>query len=138
MRLTPFVVGISLRAMGACTDEKIVSQTLPPFNPPPDSVSGFLGYFTVADKQTTCGNCHVGVQAEWAATNHASAWANLQASGHASSSCSNCHTVSQLGNSVGHPAGYATVPDSAYHDVQCESCHGPGFTHVQNPDIEAN
>jgi predicted CXXCH cytochrome family protein len=46
--------------------------------------------------------------------------------------------VSQLGNFVGHPAGYSTVPDSSYHDVQCESCHGPGFTHVQNPDLEAN
>jgi len=138
MRLTPFVVGISLLAIGACTDEKIVYQTLPPFNPPPDSVSGFLGYFTVADKQTTCGNCHVGVQGEWAATKHARAWSDLQGSGHATGSCNNCHTVSQLGNFAAAPAGYAKVADSAYHDVQCESCHGPGYTHVQNPDIEAN
>ncbi|MBI1967752.1 MAG: hypothetical protein HYS40_07165, partial [Gemmatimonadetes bacterium] len=25
----------------------------------------------------------------------------------------------------------------AYHDVQCESCHGPGFTHASEPDIGA-
>jgi predicted CXXCH cytochrome family protein len=131
------VVGIAV-IIGACTNEKIVYQTVPPFNPPPDSVNGFLGYFTVSDKQTTCGNCHVGVQGEWANTKHAHAWSDLQASGHATGSCSGCHTVSQLGNFVGHPAGYSTVPDSAYHDVQCESCHGPGFVHVQNPDLDAN
>lgn len=49
-----------------------------------------------------------------------------------------CHTVSHLGNFVGHAAGYETVPDSAYHDVQCESCHGPGFTHAENPDLIGN
>jgi len=139
MRLTLFAAGIALViAAGACTNEKIVYQTVPPFNPPKDSVNGFLGYFTVSTKQTTCGNCHVGVQGEWINTRHANAWADLQASGHATGSCNSCHTVSQLGNFVGHPAGYSTIPDSTYHDVQCESCHGPGFTHVQNPDLEAN
>ncbi len=39
---------------------------------------------------------------------------------------------------VGKPAGYTVVPDSAYHDVQCESCHGPGLTHAENPDITTN
>jgi len=129
---------VAVVALGACTSDKIVYRDRPPFNPPPDSVNGFLGYFTVNTKQTTCGNCHVGVQGEWKTTKHAQAWSDLQGSGHATGSCSNCHSVSQLGNAVGHAAGYAVVPDSAYHDVQCESCHGPGFTHVENPDIEAN
>lgn len=119
--------------LGACTNEKIVYKTREPFNPPPDSVNGFLGYFTVSTKQTTCGNCHVGVQTNWVATKHADAWVDLQASGHASSFCNGCHTVSQQGNNVGHPAGYSVKADTAYQDVQCESCHGPGFTHVQSP-----
>jgi len=139
MRSARWLIGIAFAALlGACTDEKIVYRDRPAFNPPPDSANGFLGYFTVSEKQTSCGNCHAGVQGDWVTTKHASAWADLQASGHASASCNKCHTVSELGNNIGHPAGYSTVPDSAYHDVQCESCHGPGFTHAENPDIEAN
>jgi predicted CXXCH cytochrome family protein len=139
MRLAHLVIGVlTVAALGACTDEKIVYRDRPNFNPPPDSLNGFLGYFTVSTKQTTCGNCHVGVQGQWKTTRHASAWADLQGSGHAAASCNKCHTVSELGNAIGRPAGYSTVPDSAYHDVQCESCHGPGFTHVENPDVAAN
>jgi predicted CXXCH cytochrome family protein len=40
--------------------------------------------------------------------------------------------VSDLGNAVDSAAGYNKVADSAYHDVQCESCHGPGLAHVQS------
>jgi predicted CXXCH cytochrome family protein len=126
-------VAIGVLALGACTNEKIVFKTREPFNPPPDSVNGFLGYFTVSTKQTTCGNCHVGVQTNWAATKHSQAWVDLQASGHASGSCNACHSVSERGNAVGHPAAYSIKPDSVYQDVQCESCHGGGYTHVQSP-----
>jgi predicted CXXCH cytochrome family protein len=121
-------------AFGACTTEKIQYVTRP-FVQGKDTTNGFLGYFTVSDKQTNCGNCHVGVQASWKGTKHARAWADLQGSGHAQASCNGCHSVSQLGNRVGHPAGYTLVADSAYHDVQCESCHGPGFTHASSPTL---
>ncbi len=124
---------VGLFVLAGCTNDKIVYRDRPPFNPPPDASSGFLGYFTVSSKQTTCGNCHVGVQASWENTKHAEAWADLQASGHAQSYCEPCHTVSSYGNLATGPAGYEQVADSAYHDVQCESCHGPGFTHVQAP-----
>ena len=127
-----WIVALGLAA-SACSHTDIVYRTRPPFNPPPDSTSGFLGYFTSSTQQTTCGNCHVGVQANWINTKHASAWADLQGSGHAAPYCSNCHSVSQNGNSYGKPGGYAVKADSAYHDVQCENCHGPGFAHVQNP-----
>lgn len=127
------VVVISALVLAGCTTEKIVYRDREPFNPPPDAALGFLGYFTVGTKQTTCGNCHVEKQADWAATKHAGAWADLQASGHAAASCEGCHSVSERGNGVGQPAGYSVVKDSTYHDVQCESCHGPGLTHVQNP-----
>ncbi len=66
-----------LAAASACTDT--VYKDRPPFNPPPDANSGFLGYFTAAERQTTCGNCHVGQQADWIQTLHATAWDTLQA-----------------------------------------------------------
>jgi predicted CXXCH cytochrome family protein len=110
--------------------EDIVYQQTPMFNPPKDSESGFLGYFDAAAGQTTCGNCHAGKQAEWAGTKHSHAWEDLQASGHATEACNSCHTTTEYGNWVTKAAGYNAVQDSAYHDVQCEACHGPGVDHI--------
>ena len=121
----------------ACTDETIVYRDRELFNPPPDSIAGFLGYYTVNTKQTTCGNCHTLHQRDWKTTNHSGAWSNLVASGHraADGSCDACHTVSSYGNMAAAPAGYKRVADSAYHDVQCESCHGAGIDHAETPDL---
>jgi Cytochrome c554 and c-prime len=122
--------------LGACTDT--VYRDRPPFNPPPDAASGFLGYYTAADNQTTCGNCHVGQQADWVQTKHASAWGDLQASGGAQPFCTGCHSVNSRGNQPFAKVGYDSVQSVAYHDVQCESCHGPGITHVENPSVKTN
>ncbi|HKB54047.1 MAG TPA: cytochrome c3 family protein [Ramlibacter sp.] len=111
--------------------EQLVYKDKAMFNPPPDSVSGFLGYATVSTQQTACGTCHSGKQTEWAGTKHSHAWADLQASGHASASCEPCHTTNEHGNSITVAAGFDAVPDSAYHDVQCEACHGPGADHIK-------
>jgi predicted CXXCH cytochrome family protein len=40
--------------------------------------------------------------------------------------------VSELGNALEVAAGWNAVPDSTYHNVQCESCHGPGLTHLES------
>lgn len=122
--------------LGACTD--IVYRDRPPFNPPPDAANGFLGYYSESEQQTTCGNCHVGQQGDWALTKHASAWADLQNSGSSQPFCEGCHSVNSRGNQPLADVGYDLVQSTAYHDVQCEACHGPGFNHVQNPTLVAN
>lgn len=123
-------------AASACTNTEYVEVERPPFNPAPDSVAGFLGLYTVSTNQTTCGNCHVSTQAEWVNTRHAGAYATLANTPGAQASCYGCHTVSEKGNTyaaAGIPGGWNAVPDSVYHNVQCESCHGPGLTHVTSP-----
>ncbi len=143
MRRTPVLTRLGSLALlltavawlGACTDT--VYRDRPPFNPPPDAASGFLGYFSADDGQTTCGNCHVDHQGDWAKHGHSDAYATLVNSGSAQSFCYSCHTVSENGNAVDVAAGWNVVQDKAYHDVQCESCHGPGETHVTTPDAAA-
>ena len=127
------VLVLGLLGAAGCTDTVFKDRTA--FNPPVDTKAGLLGYFTVSTKQTNCGNCHTEKQADWVQTKHASAYANLINSGHASASCYGCHTVNSNGNLAAAPAGWNANPDSVYYDVQCESCHGPGYTHVQAPSL---
>lgn len=125
---------LALFILPGCVDESIVFQERQLFEQPPDQTFNFLGYFDEAEKLTTCGNCHVGQQAGWENTAHAHAWETLQASPGAQALCEPCHSVNENGNALDEPAGYNLVQDDRYHDVQCESCHGSGFEHVQNPD----
>lgn len=127
------VVLMAAFAMG-CTTEKIIYRDREPFNPPADAASGFVGYYRASTKVTACGNCHVGVQRKWVQTAHAEAWKTLNDSQGKQDFCFACHTISANGNKVTGTAGYMAVKDTAYHDVQCESCHGPGFQHVTEPD----
>ena len=131
--LLPLVATVAALLL-ACSDTEEVPRE--PFNPPPDQTNKFLGYFTASDKLTACGNCHAEKQADWANTKHAQAWADLVASGHQTSDCNSCHSVSERGNAAAAPAGYTAVADTAYQDVQCESCHGSGFEHASSPTIE--
>ena len=125
-------------AVAGCSTSDIVYRDRQPFNAAIDSGNGLLGYYTASTKQTTCGNCHAGHQQDWSQTHHAKAFADLVASGHASAACYSCHTVSQNGNGLKGPAGWDFKNDSSYQDVQCESCHGPGATHVKLPDNQKN
>jgi len=123
------VAGVFALAAVGC-----VSEDATPAAPTRDA--SFVGYSSPDTKQTTCGNCHVDVQAEWAQTKHSSAWADLQASGNADASCNKCHTTNGLTNGVGDSTGFFTVSATAqrfYQDVQCESCHGPGAAHISAP-----
>ena len=126
-----------LLLVAGCGSTDIVYRDRAPFNPAPDVASGLLGYYTVSSKQTTCGNCHSGHQADWSKTHHAKAYATLVGNAGASKTCYACHTVSANGNGLTAPAGWDMTPDPGYQDVQCESCHGPGTEHVKLPDNKA-
>jgi len=127
---------VAVLLIGAgCTKTEIVYRDREPFNPAPDLASGLLGYYSASTKQTTCGNCHVGHQADWVNTKHAGAAATLAAITPAPpATCYGCHTVNERGNSLTGLAGWDAVQNDAYKDVQCESCHGPGTDHVKAPE----
>ncbi len=129
---------VALFLVTGCTTETIVFRDREPFNPPPDASSGFLGYFTASTKQTTCGNCHVGTQRDWKGTAHASAYQTLASNPNSQAFCYGCHTINARGNRATGTVGHDAVRDSAYFDVQCESCHGPGLSHVTEPDLRTN
>lgn len=132
-RLLPALLAIVLVSGAACVDERIVYRDRDLTGDIPAGHEGFIGLTNQTTNLTVCGNCHVSFQGEWEQTAHADAWETLQSSGSAQSFCENCHTVNQLGNVTEEPGGYATTGDERYHNVQCESCHGPGLAHVQNP-----
>lgn len=125
-------VFISAPLLSGC-DSDVVFRDRELFQQPVTAAQGFLGYSDETSGLTACGNCHVGVQGQWASTAHADAWAGLQASGSAQEFCEGCHTVSELGNAVTLAAGHSATRETRYRDVQCESCHGPGLDHVQLP-----
>jgi predicted CXXCH cytochrome family protein len=122
----------------SCVDEKIVERIVEVerelFQTPSEAAAGMLGYSDIETKLTVCGNCHVGPQSKWEETAHANAWEGLQSSGHAQEFCEGCHTVNELGNTLTDLAGYNATGEDRYHDVQCESCHGPGLEHVSSPE----
>lgn len=127
---------VATACLAAVSAVGCVSEKSTPAAPVRDAA--FLGYSVPDTKQTTCGNCHVDVQAEWAQTKHASAWADLQASGHAQPFCNKCHTTNgattePAADTLGFFAATTDAAKKLYQDVQCESCHGPGANHVSAP-----
>jgi len=125
------VVGVVL--LTGCLDERIVYQDRDLFEEPLAGAGNFVGYTDAARQLTVCGNCHVEKQKDWLGTPHAHAWEGLQTNPGAQPFCEGCHTVNERGNVVTAAAGYNVTGETRYHDVQCESCHGPGLTHVTNP-----
>ncbi|HEX6590027.1 MAG TPA: multiheme c-type cytochrome [Longimicrobiales bacterium] len=115
-------------------EEDVVFRDRVLFDDPPAAAGDFLGYSDVEARETVCGNCHVGQQAEWILTGHADAWETLENSGHAAAFCEDCHSITENGNAVEGSVGHNATGDERYYDVQCESCHGPGLPHVLNPD----
>ncbi len=142
------LLGLVVSALVGCVDKDAVFVDKPAFQEPSDTKNNFLGYVQPVDQgRPLCGNCHATFAAAWGTTAHAHAWEGLQSSDHAADYCEPCHTISENGNPVEGDAGYTLVRDPEacgpnsintaqgcrYVDVQCESCHGPGWDHVNSP-----
>lgn len=75
-----------------------------------------------------CESCHQKEHGLWAKSNHARAFATLQKTHEEKNpDCQRCHTTG-FKEATGFPAGGA-----ALQNVGCESCHGPGKRHVDDP-----
>ncbi len=118
-----------------CKTEEIILER-PRWDDPPAEASGFLGYLSSEPTDQglpVCGECHVSKRSAWALTAHAEAWDELQESGNAQEFCEGCHTTNARGSTSTVEGGWLTTGDPRYHNVQCESCHGPGETHAGDP-----
>lgn len=127
------LTGMVAIGAAACAERVVYrDQRIPE---PPPGAAGFLGYQAASTNKTVCGNCHVGHQSDWQRTAHAEAWTTLAAAPGKQAFCEGCHTVNQRGNAdADSTGGWIGARDVRYHDVQCESCHGPGLDHVENPE----
>jgi predicted CXXCH cytochrome family protein len=132
VRASLAVLGLAAFA-GGCVDEDTVYNDRPFGDDPPASAGGMLGYVQGESGQPTCAQCHATPSASWTTTAHAGAWNTLKGSGDTPEFCEGCHAVSELGNAATEPAGWTATADRRYVDVQCESCHGAGETHVADP-----
>ncbi len=74
-----------------------------------------------------CMNCHPGAAKVWQQSGHSGAFnALVEKRADADPSCIGCHTVG-----FGTPSGYRREYGAAkLTQVGCESCHGPGSTHI--------
>lgn len=75
-----------------------------------------------------CQGCHGDEYAVWEKSRHASAWESLvEASEQETLDCLQCHTTGLL-----EPGGYSPFAhDDRLVSVGCESCHGPGSSHLE-------
>lgn len=78
----------------------------------------------------TCAACHGPALAFWKTTGHARAWETLvEIEKQYDLACISCHVTGWE-----RPGGVCDVAHTEGRvDVGCESCHGPGSLHVQNP-----
>ncbi|MCK6544712.1 hypothetical protein L6R52_02510 [Myxococcota bacterium] len=80
-----------------------------------------------------CRSCHEDALAHWKTTGHAKAWATMERTRQTGNlDCIGCHTTGF--DRPGGPSGLAGL--EPFHDVGCESCHGPSSAHVAKPDVK--
>jgi hypothetical protein len=82
----------------------------------------------------TCGKCHKPAVAFWEKTHHASAWKTLvDVDKQYDYDCIGCHVTGWQEPGGAH---LASVEKKGLVNVQCEVCHGPGSTHVEEAGME--
>jgi predicted CXXCH cytochrome family protein len=120
----------------ACGEDRIVFRERQLLENLPANAGGYVGYSDTTTNLTVCGNCHVTQHNQWRETAHATAFsAAANAAPQIADVCASCHAVSEVGNdNEAGGGGFPATRSARYHDVQCESCHGPGEAHVRNPD----
>jgi hypothetical protein len=109
-------------------DAQIGKLNLKAAAPPPPAEPGRPFFVGMAK----CASCHKPAMAFWKKTVHAGAWRTLVVGGkQADYKCVGCHVSGYGevgGSSLGHTRGFE--------NVQCETCHGPGSTHVAAKGLE--
>jgi len=92
----------------------------------PPAPAGAASYVGAA----RCAPCHQKAFEWWRGHAHGHAYATLQeAHKEFNLSCVGCHVTG-----YNQPGGAAVVRNEGLTDVGCESCHGPGSLHVEDPD----
>lgn len=77
----------------------------------------------------TCSTCHAGAREVWKKTAHARAYKTLSDQHKEFNlDCVSCHVTG-----YGKPGGSTVTDNQFLQNVQCESCHGPGKLHTENP-----
>jgi hypothetical protein len=80
-----------------------------------------------------CADCHEEIYSKWKKFKHGHALDTLvEKNRQFDPECVNCHTVGM--RYVGGYRSREKTPDLAH--VGCESCHGPGSTHLEDPDAQ--
>ena len=97
---------------------------------PPELPEGAAGYVG----SLACRSCHEIEHDWWAATKHGRAYATLvDRHKEFNLSCVGCHVTGYMdpgGSTVTHLGSEGVLKD-----VGCESCHGPGSLHSQDPEV---
>ncbi|HTU92774.1 MAG TPA: multiheme c-type cytochrome [Gemmataceae bacterium] len=100
---------------------------VPGLRKPGDGVPHYIG-------SDECASCHRHAYEVWSASKHSHAYQTLVDAKHPSlrqydGECILCHTVG-----FGYKTGFANEKDTPeLINVGCESCHGPGSLHAENP-----
>jgi Cytochrome c554 and c-prime len=103
-------------------DQRIAAVNLQHVTPPPPSEPG-RAFYVGARK---CAGCHPAATTFWRQTVHGRAWKTLVNAGkQADYKCVSCH-LTGFGQVGGSSLGFTKQLES----VQCETCHGPGSSHV--------